>query len=152
MSVLTVVTHPDPILRQKCVEITTFGPELKRLSDNMFKTMKAYDGIGLAAPQVGILDRVLVVNFEDRKLVLVNPVITQSSGVQTNKEGCLSLPDLYLIVDRADKITVSAKDVNGDTIELTESGFFSCIIQHEMDHLDGILIIDKGTPDTEDED
>lgn len=147
MAVLPVIVHPDPILRQKCVKVTHFGPELERFVQNMFETMKAYDGIGLAAPQVGSIDRLLVIEYENRKLVLVNPEITHAEGVQTNREGCLSLPDLYLIVDRPNKIKVKAQDLLGNPIELTESGFFACIIQHEMDHLDGILILDKGTPD-----
>jgi len=151
MGVLSVLIHPDPILRQRAVDVTVFDSHLKKLTDDMFDTMVAYNGIGLAAPQVGVLDRLFVVCYDNQKYVFANPKIVFSEGVTCNEEGCLSLPDILLDVTRSKTVTVEAQDVQGKPFSLTDSGMIAVIMQHEHDHLDGILIIDKGVPVKESE-
>lgn len=146
MSKLNVVLYPNPILKKKCDPITVFDDKLRSLVDDMFDTMKAFEGIGLAAPQVGIASQLLIVGYEGREFALVNPLITIQSGRSVSDEGCLSLPNLLVTVERYSKIEVQAQDVYGNPITLSESGFIATIIQHEMDHLNGVLIIDHGTP------
>lgn len=147
--ILEVKIHPDPILRQICAPVTQFDKELLRTIDDMFDTMVEYRGIGLAAPQVGILQRILVLWYEDRKLTLINPEITSHKGTLTAEEGCLSLPHIRQPVTRHDKIVVTAQNKTGKKITLRERGIFSRIIQHEMDHLNGKMIIDYPTHEKE---
>jgi peptide deformylase len=143
MSVLDVVVYPDPVLRQKTSPVSVFDAQLEALVRDMFETMDAYQGVGLAAPQIGILEKVIVVSFEGRSMALLNPQIVSSTGVTVDEEGCLSLPEIVVKLERADKIVVNAQDLTGKPLTLHEEGFFSRIIQHEIDHLNGILIVDK---------
>lgn len=145
MTILQLVIHPDDRLRQQVEPITEFDEKLHTFLEDMHETRKASHGVGLAAPQVGVLTSVFVVGFEDRCFELINPKITHRSGSEEGPEGCLSIPDLMLWVDRATDITVSAQDRFGNDIELKESGFVARIIQHEMDHLEGVLIIDRSS-------
>ena len=144
MTILDVVLHPNPILRQYTTDVTQFDDNLKKLIQNMFQTMDSQKGVGLAAPQVGILDSLLVVSHEQHRFCLINPKILESFGSEWGEEGCLSIPGIRLNVERFTFVKVQAQDEEGNTIEVEANGFISRIIQHEMDHLKGVLIVDKG--------
>ena len=135
----------DDILRKKCREVTVFDDKLAQLLDDMKETLQAADGVGLAAPQVGILRRAVIVDVRDEKgtIELINPVITEQSGVQTGNEGCLSAPGEWCEVERPQSVTVKALDRNGNEFELKAVDLLARAICHEVDHLDGILFIDR---------
>jgi len=143
MARLNVVKIGDSVLREKCMEVHKFNDNLHRLLDNMAETMYAEQGVGLAAPQVGIPKRVVVIDTEGELIELVNPVIVESSGNQTGEEGCLSIPGEYEEVSRAAEVTVKGQDREGREITLTGSGMLARAIQHEIDHLDGVLFVDR---------
>lgn len=145
MALREIVKVGDEVLRLKAKEVTEFGESLGVLIDDMFDTMYRADGVGLAAPQVGILRRVCVVSVDEGKTQyeLVNPVIVKTSGVQYGKEGCLSCPNRHGVVARPKKLTVRAQDRNGQTFLYKASGLLAVAFSHEIDHLDGILFIDK---------
>lgn len=143
MATRNIVKIGDPILREKCREVTTFDDRLGQLIDDMTETMFKAEGVGLAAPQVGILRRYCIVDVGDGIIELVNPVIEKQSGSQIGEEGCLSIPDRYETVERPMKVTVHAQDRNGKGFKITAEGFKARALCHEIDHLDGILYIDK---------
>jgi len=145
MAVLKVRRYGDPVLRRRAVPIDAVTPELKRLVDDMTDTMYDEVGIGLAAPQVGHSVRLLVVGDEEGRGVqaLVNPVITESGGSVTAEEGCLSLPGIFADVTRAQWVKLEARDLEGRPITITARGLRSRVFQHEIDHLDGVLFIDR---------
>ena len=144
MAVRNIRTEENPVLREKCVAVPSVTDGIKRLIADMYETMYAADGVGLAAPQVGIAKRIVVIDDRDgHKFALINPVITETSGEQISEEGCLSLPGYAGRVKRPLNVTVEALDENGDTVTLSASGFLAVIICHETDHLDGILYKDK---------
>jgi peptide deformylase len=146
MSLLTIKKYPDEVLRQACNEVTVFNAELKRLLDQMLETMHANRGIGLAGPQVGILKRVTVIDVSDKgnePLQLVNPKIVSASGKTSSEEGCLSIPEFRDKVTRAGEVVVLAQDFEGRTLEIKADGLLAICLQHEIDHLDGILFIDR---------
>lgn len=142
--------YPDPILRKPAGPVAQFDDELRRIVAAMFERMFESKGVGLAAPQVGLKKRILVLNPTGERaddLVLVNPTITARSGPETwFDEGCLSFPSIYAEVRRPDRCSVVAFDVNGARIEKEYDGFVSRIIQHEFDHLEGILLVDRMSP------
>lgn len=149
MSLLTILEFPDPRLRTRAQPVTEFGPALKRLVADMFETMYAAPGIGLAATQVDIHRQLLVIDISDTKdqpLVLINPRIVAREGSQTYQEGCLSVPGIYADVDRADRVRVEAQDVDGRALEIEADGLLAVCIQHEMDHLAGKLFVDYLSP------
>ena len=152
MAVLKVRRYGDPVLRRRAVPIDAVTPELKRLVDDMTDTMYDEVGIGLAAPQVGHSVRLLVVGDEEGRgvQVLVNPVITESGGSVTAEEGCLSLPGIFADVTRAQWVKLEARDLEGRPIAITARGLRSRVFQHEIDHLDGVLFIDRLDPVTRD--
>lgn len=135
----------DSCLKKKCREVEKFDSRLHELLDDMQDTMLLANGVGLAAPQVGILRRVVVIDLgeEDGILELVNPVITHTEGSQTDTEGCLSVPGKAGTVTRPEKTTVRAFDRNGEEFEFTGEGLYARCICHECDHLDGILYVEK---------
>ncbi|MFZ5365577.1 MAG: peptide deformylase [Patescibacteria group bacterium] len=142
-----IITHPNKILRAKNIEI---GPEeiktegFKRLVLDMAETMHKEDGIGLAAPQIGTNKRICVINTENGDLVLINPrIIRKSLKKIIDEEGCLSVPGIFGTVKRYKKIKVKALDINGREMIFVAAGMFARVIQHEVDHLDGVLFIDK---------
>lgn len=143
MAIYQVVTLPDTMLREKCVPVNNINSGVLRLLDNMRDTMYEYDGVGLAAPQIGVLRRVVVIDTGDNLLELINPEIIKREGEQTGSEGCLSLPGIVGLVTRAEKVTVKALNRSGEEITLEGSGLLARALQHEIDHLDGILFIDK---------
>ena len=152
MAVLKVRRYGDPVLRRRAVPIDAVTPELRRLVDDMTDTMYDEVGIGLAAPQVGHSVRLLVVGDEEGRgvQVLVNPVITESGGSVTAEEGCLSLPGIFADVTRAQWVKLEARDLEGRPIAITARGLRSRVFQHEIDHLDGVLFIDRLDPVTRD--
>ncbi len=142
MAIYNVVTLPDDVLRQKAKPINKINAGVLRLLDNMKDTMYAFDGVGLAAPQIGVSKRVVVVDTGEKYYELINPEIILAEGEQTAQEGCLSVPGLVGVVKRAQKVTVKALDRNGDEIRIAAEDLLARAFQHELDHLDGILFPD----------
>ncbi len=145
MSVLSILEFPDPRLRTRAEPVRAFDAELKQFVADMFETMYAANGVGLAATQVNVHERVLVADMsDDRKhpLALINPQILEKEGSQVYQEGCLSFPGLYADVTRALKVTVKAQDVDGKEIIVEAEGPLAVCIQHELDHLDGKVFVD----------
>ena len=143
-----IVTYPNPILKKKSKPITAFDSELKRLVDDMAETMFAVPGSGLAAVQIGALLQVLLMNLsenenENKYLALINPEILEKQGTQSDKEGCLSVPDYFTKVKRAQKVKVQALDINGNEHKYEFEDWLARVVQHEVDHLNGILILDR---------
>lgn len=150
MSRREIVLYPDPVLRRVTEPVTRFDDGLARLVDDLRETMYAAPGVGLAAPQIGDLRRVAVIDVDprgaDSKLhVLVNPRVVESSGVEIEDEGCLSIPDFTDKVERPRRVRVAAQSVTGEPFEVEGEGFFARALCHEIDHLDGILFIDRLT-------
>ena len=143
-----VVKWPEPVLMQKATKVTEFDEDLKQLVEEMFESMYAAQGIGLAAPQIAISKRLTVIDVSfkkepEAKLVLINPEIIVREGKQVEEEGCLSLPEIREKVQRAAKVKVRAQDVNGEWFEVEGEELLARAIQHEIDHLDGVLFIDR---------
>jgi peptide deformylase len=138
--------HPDPVLHAVCDHVTVYDKQLRVFADRMFALMRKHNGIGLAAPQIGVLSRVVVIDIPDEEPCLVNPEIVSSSlDTDVSEEGCLSLPDQRFDVRRSLHIEVRARTVNGTKLHFEAHELFARVIQHEVDHLDGTLICDKGT-------
>lgn len=144
MALRKIITIENPILRQKAKKVTRFDATLKRLVEDMFETLHTARGVGLAAPQIAVSLRVLVAEYEERKEVLINPEIVKATGEEIGPEGCLSIPG-YVgeNIRRAAKVVVKGRDVNGKEIRVRADGWFARILQHEIDHLDGMLYIDR---------
>ncbi|MBV6459883.1 MAG: Peptide deformylase 1 [Fimbriimonadaceae bacterium] len=139
-----IIKHPSALLRKPAIPIDKIGKRLEKLIDSMVRTMKQAHGIGLAAPQIGESDRIIVIAPQGEKiLVLLNPVITEAAGEVSGEEGCLSIPGLYGDVVRAAKVKVEAYDRKGKPVAYEMEGLPARVVQHEVDHLDGILFIDK---------
>ncbi|HBN12047.1 MAG TPA: peptide deformylase [Clostridiales bacterium] len=145
MSRLFVVQTGDPVLRQKCTEVKSFNEKLWKLLDDMKETVRAENGAGLAAPQIGLSERVVVIDVEEGFFEMVNPVILFSKGEQTGPEGCLSVKGKQGTVTRPDKVKAEYRDRYGKKHKLTAVGFFARAVCHELDHLDGVLYTDKAT-------
>ncbi len=159
MALRNIVKIGDPVLTKVCRPYTEFGPRLHQLLDDMKDTLLEADGVGLAAPQVGVLRRAVLVietnhaeDEEDTLLELINPEIIETSGSQTGTEGCLSLPDEVGIVTRPMVVTVRAQDRNGNFFEYQGEGLTARCFCHELDHLDGILYPDRADRMLTDED
>ena len=148
MAIKKIVTVPDSILRKKSLVVEKVDKEIKNLMDDMLETMYKAPGIGLAAVQIGIPKRIVVIDIskdENKKdpIYFVNPELTwQSKEIATYEEGCLSIPDQFAKIDRPEKFTVKFLDYNGNTKEMKAEGLLATCIQHEIDHLNGILFID----------
>jgi peptide deformylase len=143
-----VVKYPDPVLAKRGEPVTVFDADLKKLVDEMFDSMYAAQGIGLAAPQIAISKRIAIVDISfqkkpEEKIVLINPEILDRTGKQVEEEGCLSLPEIREKVSRAEWVKVKAQDVTGKWIEVEGEELLARALQHEIDHLDGILFIDR---------
>jgi len=139
-----IVKYPDPVLERPSEPVTAFDGELQKLVDDMFESMYAAKGIGLAAPQIGIPKRLTVIDLSfqknpEEKIVLINPEIIFREGKQYEEEGCLSLPEIREKVSRAAKVKVRAQDVKGEWFELDGEELLARAFQHEIDHLDGVL-------------
>jgi peptide deformylase len=142
MSLLPIHLLGSPVLRQHAETIPVVDEKVRRLIADMFETMDAAKGIGLAANQVGIARRVAVVDVDDDRFALINPRIVETEGRETAEEGCLSIPEIYADVSRPDRIIVEALDANGAPFRKEATGLMARAIQHEIDHLDGILFLD----------
>ena len=138
-----VVQTGEPDLRQRCEEVKSFNGELASLLDDMKETVRAEQGAGLAAPQIGIAKRVVVIDVEEGYFEMVNPVIFSTKGEQTGPEGCLSVKGKQGTVTRPNKVKAEYRDRKGKKHKLTAEGFFARAVCHELDHLDGILYTDK---------
>lgn len=143
-----VVKYPDPVLAKPGAPVTVFDAKLKTLVDEMFESMYAAQGIGLAAPQISISQRLTVIDCSfkknpDEKIVLINPEIIERDGKQVEEEGCLSLPDIREKVQRAAWVKVKAQNLDGEWFEVEGEELLARAMQHEIDHLDGILFIDR---------
>ena len=145
MSRRFVVQTGEPVLREKSVEVKSFNSELAALLDDMKETVRAEQGAGLAAPQIGISKRVVVIDVEEGFYEMVNPVIISTKGEQTGPEGCLSVKGKQGTVTRPNKVKAEYRDRNGKKHKLTAEGFFARAVCHELDHLDGILYTDKAS-------
>ncbi len=151
MSLLRIRHYPDPVLKQRADAVTCFDGELRRLAGDMLETMYAAPGVGLAAPQVGISQRLIVLDCSPKDtaqtpLVAVNPEIVAREGECCEEEGCLSVPEYYAKVVRSEKIRVRFQDVEGLSRELDVDGLWAICFQHEIDHLDGVLFVDRLSP------
>ena len=144
--ILEIKKYGEPVLTMKAEPVTEFGSELRELVDNMFETMYAAPGVGLAAPQVGVSKRLFVMDCSSRsedadRRVLINPEILVKEGSEKGDEGCLSFPGIFFEVERAARVVVRAQDVDGNHFEMDLTGLPSRCVQHEGDHLDGVLFI-----------
>ena len=146
---MKIVYYPHPALRTQTAPITTLSKDLRLQAGEMLELMYASEGLGLAAPQVALPVRMIVMNFagdpnqKESECVAVNPVILESKGMEDGREGCLSFPDLFQKVRRAKTVKAQAYDLDGKLFEMTCSGLAARLWQHEIDHLDGVLYIDK---------
>ena len=148
MALRTIITYPHPVLRQKAEPITVFDDDLKTLAQDMAETMYQAPGVGLAANQIGIARQLVVVDrstddTEKKFITLINPVISEGEGSVTDEEGCLSVIECYAKVKRFQKIRVTARDIDGNSLDFIAVDRFARIIQHEVDHLLGTLFIDR---------
>jgi peptide deformylase len=145
MALLTILEYPDPRLRTKATPVDKVDDTIRRLIDDMLETMYAAPGVGLAASQVNVHKRIIVVDVSDKRdtpYAFINPQIDLLEGEQETQEGCLSVPGFYELVKRADHIRVRALDRNGQPFELVADGMLAVCIQHECDHLEGKLFVD----------
>jgi len=141
---LEIKEYGESVLREKSLPVKEITPEILNLIKDMAETMYATSGVGLAAPQIGVSKRIMVIDGEeDGLIVLINPIIVKSEGEAIEEEGCLSIPEVYSKVKRSLKVTVKALNENGEPIELTKEGLIARALQHELDHLEGILFIDR---------
>lgn len=150
LGVYHVRTFGDPVLKQRCPEITVFDDKLAALAEAMFRVMDEEDGVGLAAPQIGIQKRIAVWCHPEtgERHVLVNPRFVEMSDAATvETEGCLSVPGYAVAIPRADAVVLQSMNLEGDTVRIDLEGLLARIVQHEIDHLDGVLILDRTTPE-----
>lgn len=142
MAVLDIRVLGDPVLRERTVAVTTVTDDLRAFIADLFETMYAAEGIGLAAPQVGRTERIFVMDVDDNPLAMINPEIIHRDGSERQEEGCLSIPEIFGEVDRATHIIARATGADGKPFEIELSGLAARCVQHELDHLDGKLFID----------
>lgn len=143
MAIRTIRIQGDPVLEKKCREITEVTPKIEELIEDMLETMYEANGVGLAAPQVGILKRLVVIDVGDGPIIMINPVILETSGEQTGNEGCLSLPGKAGIVTRPNYVKARFYDENMDEYEIEGEELLARAICHELDHLDGHMYTEK---------
>ncbi|KAF0182921.1 MAG: peptide deformylase [Nitrospirae bacterium] len=148
MAVLDIKTYPADVLKQKAKPIQNVDDDLQQLIIDMIETMHEARGIGLAAPQVGVSKRLVVLDLSSREekmpvLVLVNPEIIEAEGIVESEEGCLSIPECLMSIKRAEKVKVRAMDPAGKIIEIEAEGLLARALQHELDHLDGVVLFDR---------
>jgi peptide deformylase len=151
MAILEIRKYPDEVLKKKSEPVTDINGQLQKLIDNMLETMYKSNGIGLAAPQVGVAKRLIVIDTSIREenqslIVLINPEIVSSNGEILSEEGCLSLPGFITRLKRKEKVFVKGLDRKGNSIEIEAEGLLGRALQHEIDHLEGILLIDRISP------
>lgn len=144
MAIQKIITAENAILRQKAKKVSRFDASIQRLINDLFETLHTVRGVGLAAPQIARSQRIFVAEYEERKVALVNPEIVKAEGEEIGTEGCLSIPG-YVgdNIRRAAKVVVKGQDAHGKPIRVTADGWLARILQHEIDHLDGILFLDR---------
>ena len=143
MAILNIIKEGDPVLRKKCRPVEEITPRILQLLDDMHETLEKAQGVGLAAPQVGVLRRIVIVEIEDKKYEMINPEIIETKGKQEEIEACLSVPEKFGLVKRPQWVKVRATDRNGKVYEVSGNGLMARCFCHELDHLDGTLYIDK---------
>ena len=143
MAIRNIRYDTDEVLRKRSREIETIDNKIRELAIDMLDTMYKFDGVGLAAPQVGILKRIITIDIGEGPKVLINPVIKKAQGKQTGEEGCLSFPNVFGNVDRPETVVVEAFDIDGNKIRIKAKGLEAVVLSHEIDHLEGILFVDK---------
>ena len=143
MSVLDIRRAGDPVLKQKAKPVSKITKTVRTLLDNMSQTMQDADGVGLAAPQVGVSLRVIVIDVGEGLVELINPEIIESEGCETSTEGCLSIPGMYGDVERFTSVTVQGLDRQGNLATIRGTGLLAIALQHEIDHLEGVLFIER---------
>lgn len=150
MAIRIVREDGDEILRKKSREVEVVDDKIRMILDDMVETLHQYNGVGLAGPQIGILKRLVVIDlYDDKEIIkLVNPKIIKESGKQEVEEGCLSFPNQYAKIIRPEKVTIEALNEKGEKIRIKGEGLLAQAISHELDHLDGILFVDKIIPGT----
>ncbi|MFH0732320.1 MAG: peptide deformylase [Candidatus Omnitrophota bacterium] len=141
-TILDIKKYPDKILRAKCTPVQAVNDEIRQLAEDMLFTMRASCGIGLAAPQVGVSECIIVADIGEGPVKLINPKIIQKKGKSVIEEGCLSLPEALLKVKRAHAVKIKALDEAGNEVTIDAEGLLATVIQHEIDHINGILLID----------
>jgi peptide deformylase len=151
MSILRIYHYPEAVLKVPAQKVAIFDDALRQLSQDMVETMYAAPGIGLAAPQIGISQRLIVIDCSAKDeaphlIVAVNPEIVTCSGQRCEEEGCLSLPGYYADIQRSEQVTVTFQSIHGEVGEITAEGLLAVAFQHEIDHLDGILFVDHLSP------
>lgn len=149
MALLDVLHFPDPRLRKKGVPVADIDDSIRQLASDMLETMYAENGIGLAATQVNVQKRVVVIDLSenrDQPMTLINPEILDSDGTEQMQEGCLSVPGYFDLVERAERVRLRYQDINGDSMEIETDGLLAVCVQHEIDHLNGKLFIDYLSP------
>ena len=150
MAYLPIRTYPDPVLRKACEPIESITGETVILCNNMLETMHLAQGAGLAANQVGVSSRLIVIDprtkKESKPIILINPVIMEQDSEEINEEGCLSFPKFYEYIKRAKKVFVKGINIQGEPFEMECEGFLARAVQHELDHLNGVLLIDHLSP------
>lgn len=143
MAILDIKKAGDKVLKDVCDPVGKIDRKIRQLLDDMAQTMYAADGVGLAAPQVGISLRVIIIDAGDGLIELINPVLIESEGEEKGTEGCLSIPGIYGEVQRFSKVVVEGLNRNGKRVRIIGTGLLARALQHEMDHLDGVLFIEK---------
>jgi peptide deformylase len=151
MAVLEIQKFPAPILKKKADSVSVFDEDLQKLIDDMIETMYAAPGVGLAAPQVGVSQRLAVIDISSKDdkyplIVLINPCIVRADGEIEFEEGCLSIPEYTAKIRRSERLIVRAHERDGREVEIDAGGLLAIALQHEIDHLDGILLIDRISP------
>lgn len=150
MAIRNIREDGDEILRKKSREIEVVDDKIREILEDMVETMHKYNGVGLAAPQIGLLKRLIVIDLYDDKgpIKLVNPEIIKEKGTQEVEEGCLSFPNKFAKIIRPEEVTVKALNENGKTVKISAKGLLAQALSHEIDHLNGILFVDKIIPGT----
>ncbi|NLK08791.1 MAG: peptide deformylase [Firmicutes bacterium] len=143
MAVLEIIENGAAVLREKAQPVPQITKRIRRLVKDMLETMEAAEGVGLAAPQVGVSQRIIVLDVGDGPIVLINPKISEASGSDIDVEGCLSVPNVWGYVERAAQVVVTGLDEDGKSVRIQGEELLARALQHEIDHLDGVLFIDK---------
>jgi peptide deformylase len=146
MAVRAIHLYGSPVLRQRANEIATVDDDVRALVSDLFDTLAVANGVGLAANQIGVARRVAVINAEGQTFAMINPRVLDPDGTDTREEGCLSIPDAFADVTRPERIVLEALDEDGEAFRMEASGLVARVIQHELDHLDGVLFIDHLKP------
>jgi peptide deformylase len=150
MAYMQIKTYPDPVLRKVCKPVDTINDETLTLCDDMVETMRLANGAGLAANQVGVSIQLVVIDSRSKKdekpIILINPAIVESDSEEISEEGCLSFPKFYEFVKRSKKVLVKGINLKGEPFEMECDGFLARAVQHELDHLNGVLLIDHLSP------